>query len=402
MKAEMEGIVAAGAQAVDIGECTTSLFNFAVTGFPEHEAGVMITASHNPAQYNGFKVYEGSGLHISGVEMHEWIDRVESAPDVGAGLKPARRVPSDASATMHEVVLSAYIQKLLSLVPPPALKGKKIVIDAGNGMASVVLNPLFERLDVEMIPMYFDPDGNFPHHEANPIKFETLKDLQAKMKEVGADLGVAFDGDADRILFLDENAEPINGDVMLGLLATARLKVHPGAAVVWSPNASWAIRDAIAKSGGKSVWEKVGRAHFPPRVLNEKGAMGGEVSAHYFYPEFQGLESVDFTMLLVLQMLAQSTKPMSQIIAPYRTYVATGERNFEVEDKDGAIARLKAAYAPGASLVNELDGVRIEYTDWWFNIRKSNTEPLVRLNLEAVSHELMMEKFHEAEKIIMS
>jgi phosphomannomutase len=217
------------------------------------------------------------------------------------------------------------------------------------------------------------------------LKRETLKDLQKKVQDIQADLGVALDGDADRIGFLDETGEPVSGDVVLALLAGERLNAWPGKAVVWSPNASWAVRDAIAAARGKSVWEKVGRANIAARVRAEGAAMGGEVSAHYFYPEFGGLESVDFTLLLVLDLLARSGLKFSQLMAPHRRYARLDETNFEVQDKDGAIQAIKDRFAPDAVLVNELDGVRMEFTDWWFNIRKSNTEPLVRLNMEACS-----------------
>ncbi|MBI2551206.1 phosphomannomutase/phosphoglucomutase [Candidatus Uhrbacteria bacterium] len=395
-QAVMEGIRSEGARAVDIGECTTSLFNFAVTSIPTHDAGVMVTASHNPSQYNGFKVYEGNGLPVSGEEMGRLI---EEGGARGAG--GPRGAGGEAVTEMGaSALLSSYIDRLFSLVPAPALEGKTIVIDAGNGMGRVTFDPLLERLDANIIRLYFDPDGRFPNHEANPVKFETLKDLQAKMKEVGADLGVALDGDADRILFLDENGEPIHGDVLLAFLATERLAVHPGDAVVWSPNASWAVRDAIKAAGGRSILEKVGRANLARRVQKEKAAIGGEVSGHYFYPEFQGLESVDFTFLLVLSAYAREGKSMSQLIAPHRTYVNSGERNFEVEDKDGAIARFKKRYMGEATAVSELDGVRLEFSDWWFNVRKSNTEPLVRLTLEAKTKGLMEEKVGEVEGVI--
>lgn len=388
-EAVMQGIQDEGAQPVDIGMCTTTMFNFAIGAYDEHEAGVMITASHNPPEYNGFKVSRGNAMPVSGQEMLQAIERLAPASPTGVQVQ-----------ALGFDVMTPYIERMIGLLRPIKLNGMKVVIDAGNGMAGIILPRLFASLDAEVTPMYYEPDGTFPHHEANPAKHETLKDLQAKMREAGAAIGVAFDGDADRVGFVDEHGTPIGGDQMLGFLAEDRLRVHPGAAVVWSPNASWAVRDAIERAGGRSVWEKVGRTNMIKRVIEERAAVGGEVSAHYFYPEFFGMESSEFTMLLVLKRLAASNGTCSQLMAPHRVYVRSEERNFEVEEKDAAIARLEEVFGKDAVRTERMDGVRYEFRDWWFNVRASNTEPLLRVNVEATTADACEQSMQRIAEII--
>jgi phosphomannomutase len=366
------------------------MLSFAITAFSEHQGGVMVTASHNPAEYNGFKMTRGDGMPVSGEEAWEVVEELEELK--GLEVKEGKIITLD--------IAKKYLDKVFSLVKIPSLKDKKIVVDAGNGMGGAIMTKLFARLDCEMISMYFEPDGNFPNHEANPIKVETLKDLVARVKKEKADLGIALDGDADRVIFVDEKGVPINGDVMLAMLATERLRTKRNGAVVWSPNGSWAVRDAIKNNGGRSVWEKVGRTNIIKRVIKEKAVLGGEVSAHYFYPEFGGLESTDYTILLGLKMLGEAKGTFSEAVKPFRTYSSSGEINFEVKDKTKAIAAIEKKYAPEAVLTEKLDGVRMELADWWFNVRQSNTEPLIRLNLEAKSQEMMKEKVAEITALI--
>ncbi len=350
----------------------------------------MVTASHNPAEYNGFKMARGNALLISGEELKPVV--------LANSFEPATK----RGKVQTFNVMPEYLERVFALAKMPSLKGKRVVVDAGNGMGGIILPNLFERLDCELTKLYFEPDGTFPHHEPNPIKLETLEDLQGEVLHQQADLGVALDGDADRIGFVDEKGQFVNGDHLLALLAPERLKVHKGKAVVWSPNASWAVRDAIAKAGGKSAFEKVGRSHIIERVQKEGAAIGGEVSCHYFYPEFGGMESTDFTLLLVLKLLAESGKSFSELLKPFRKYATSGEINFEVKKKDEVLAALEKTYTSKAVAVNKLDGLRIEFKDWWFNVRKSNTEPLIRLNLEAKSRKRMEEKLKEISKFIQS
>jgi phosphomannomutase len=225
---------------------------------------------------------------------------------------------------------------------------------------------------------------------------ETLMDLQAEVLSKNADIGVAPDGDGDRIGFVDEKGQVVPGDVIYAILIGEQLKRHPGQTVLWTPNTSWLVKEAILSGGGVIECVKVGRTNLIEAVQNKKSAMGGEISCHFYYPEFHGLESIDYTLALLLKIMSDKKKTLSELADPFRQlYFASGEKNFEVEDKDGVIARLKEVYAPSAISVDELDGVRIEFSDWWFNVRKSNTEPLVRLNVEAKTMELMKHKLEE-------
>ena len=387
-KAVIEGIAAQGVDVVDIGLCSTPVFNFAVAASAEHEAGVMVTASHNPAKYNGFKMLRGDAMPISGEEIKPVV--------LGWSAKV-----SDHLGTVRSVDMAPlYLKRVFEMARVSSLKGMKVVVDAGNGMGGAILPALFAGLDCEMVPLYFDLDGRFPNHEANPVKPETLKDLQEKVAEVGADLGIALDGDADRVGLVDENGTFVNGDLLLAVLAEEELRANPGKGVVYSPNASWAIRDAIKRAGGIPLLEKVGRSNIIRRMKIEGAAFGGEVSAHYFFPAFSCMESTDYVILLVLKWLKESGKKASEWLAPYRVYAQSGEINFSVGDKEAVLAGLEERYGSSAVLANTLDGLRIEFEDWWFNVRKSNTEPFVRLNLEATSPALMAEKRDEIFKAI--
>ncbi|MFH1142786.1 MAG: phosphomannomutase/phosphoglucomutase, partial [Candidatus Uhrbacteria bacterium] len=323
--AAIQGIISQGSKVVDIGMCTTTMFNFAVSNYAEHQAGLMITASHNPAEYNGFKMADATGLPLSGQAMKEVVIGKEYPAVDLLGSVEQRDVSQD------------YINRLFELLQMPSLQGMKVVVDAGNGMGGLLLPKIFERLDCQMIPMYFEPDGTFPNHEANPAKEETLVDLQNKIKEVGADIGAAFDGDGDRVGFVDQQGKNIRGDILLGLLATEYLASHPGGKVTNSPNMSWIPRDAVLAAGGEVVNSPVGRTHVIKKMRETGAVLGGEVSCHFFFKEFQALESSEFAMLLILKMMAEQKKPLSEIIAPYLKYFGSGEINFKVEDKQGLI-----------------------------------------------------------------
>jgi phosphomannomutase len=314
--AAIKGIVSQGAKAVDIGQCTTTMYNFAVSNYPEHQAGLMITASHNPAEYNGIKMAEASGLPISGQVMKDMVIGKEYPTVDDLGVVEERDISSD------------YLERLLELADLPSLSEIKVVVDAGNGMSGVFLPKLFECLDCQMTPMYFEPDGTFPNHEANPIKEDTLVDLKAKMVEVGASIGAAFDGDGDRVGFVDEKGNMIRGDILLALLATEYLKDHPGGKVTNSPNMSWVPRDSILEAGGQVVHSPVGRTHVINKMRETGAVLGGEISCHFFFNEFHSLESSEYTMLLIMKMMAEQKKPLSEIIAPYIKYSGSGEINF--------------------------------------------------------------------------
>ena len=391
-QAVIEGATSMGADVIDIGECSTPVFNYAVAEYDLHDCGIMITASHNPAKYNGFKLSYGDALPIGKGSGMDEIKRLVLEGDFSE--QPIGNV-------VESPIIDEYIEKIFSFIDVKKIKPMKIVIDAGNGMGGPILEKIFKRLpQIEMTPMYFKPDGSFPHHEANPIKEENLVDLKNKMMELNPDLGVAFDGDCDRIGFVNEIRETVPGDFMTGLLAKEVLKKHPGGKIHYDLRSSWAVRDIIKENGGVPEMCMVGHALIK-KLMRETGAVfSGELSSHFYYKDFYTVESGDLTLLLILQLLSEEGKNMSELVEPLRKYFHSGEINFEVEDKEGMMKKLEEKYAEGAKDVSHLDGIRIEHEDWWFNVRASNTEPLLRLNLEAKTKEMMEEKRDEISKFI--
>lgn len=384
--AVIEGVVGAGAVAVEIGLCSTPLFNFAVAHYPEHQAGIMVTASHNPPQFNGFKMVgkQETATPISGEEIADEVMTGPVQPAVSRGSTRTFDVKSD------------YLERCLSLAQVPSLAGLKVVIDAGNGMAGVVIPDLFSRLDCQMTPIFMELDGTFPNHEPNPVKEETLSVLRERLISEKFDLGVAFDGDADRVVFLDEQARLLRGDHVLALLAAHLLPRYPGRAIIYSPNTSWVVPEVIRRFGGRPVLSRVGHAFLKRKMTEEDGLIGGEVSGHFFFDNFYNMEASDYALLLVLRILKESGQTLSELVAPYRDrYVTTGEINLRVNDTAAALARLQGAFVAGAKTISRLDGVRCDFDDWWFNARPSNTEPLLRLVIEATTERILEEKREE-------
>jgi len=384
----IRGITSQGAKAVDIGMCTTTMYNFASTNYDDIDVAMMITASHNPAEYNGMKMYDMEGFPISGKVIKDLVMDKEYPAVEQLGEVEQRDVTDD------------YLKKMFDLAEMPSLAGMKVVIDAANGMSGIILPKVFEKLDAEVVEMYYEPDGTFPNHEADPIKDENLVDLKAKKKEVGAAPGISYDGDGDRVVFVDDKFNTIRGDVLLAMLATEYLKDHPGGKVYTAVNQSWIVRDAAKEAGGEAVMDKVGRTNAIRWMKENNGVLGGEVSCHFFFKEFHYLESSEYTMLLILKMIAEQGKPFSEMMAPYRTYISSGEINFEVEDKQGTIKKLEDKFKPESTSFTNIDGIRLEFEDWWFNVRASNTEPLIRLTIEAKAQELLDEKKKELTDLI--
>jgi phosphomannomutase len=383
MQAAIKGVTSQGANVIDIGMCTTSLFNFAVSSRSDVDAGMMITASHNPAEYNGIKMSSGDAMPISGKEMKKLIQ--EEMLDV----------ENKGSVEMVKVV-EDYLKICMSHVDLPDLSGVKVVVDYGNGMGSVTMSPLLERLGIKYVEMYKEPDATFPNHEANPVKDETLADLKKKIVEVEADFGIGLDGDADRIGFVDGSGESVRGDLMLALMSVEVLKNHPEGKIISAPNQSWKVRELVEAAGGKIVEERIGRTHAIKAMHNEEAALGGEVSSHFFFQEFSNLEAVDYAFLLILSLWKKSGQSFADFVAPVREYSSSGEVNTQVEDKDTVMKRVEEAYVNKATKCDKLDGIKCEFDrDWWFILRPSNTEPLLRLTVEATSEELMQEKVRE-------
>lgn len=382
MRSVIEGIRSMGADVVNIGMCTSSMYNFAVTSDDAVGAGVMITASHNPAEYNGIKMAKADGSPIAGSDI---LARFEEVFVLAETFGSERSVD----------VLLPYLNRCLTLSGLSSAKAK-IVIDYGNGMGVTSMRPLCERLGLEVIELYAEPDARFPNHEANPAKEETLKDLKAKVVELGADFGVAIDGDADRIAFVDNEGVSLAGDGTLALLSQNVLSEHPGGKVLYSINAGWALDDAIRSRGGVPVQCPVGNTKIIKMMHDLGGVLGGEVSSHFFFPEFHNLEAIDFAFLKVLSLWQASGVSFADMVRSFRSYANSAEVNLHVDDGDAAIAAIRERYEAQATAVITIDGLRFEFDrDWWFLVRKSNTEPLIRITVEAKDR-ATMERYRDA------
>ncbi|MBU1033080.1 MAG: phosphomannomutase/phosphoglucomutase [Patescibacteria group bacterium] len=401
----IQGLISGGADVVRIGLCSTPMFNVIVgLGNGEYDFGVMVTASHNPGKYNGFKMVRGDAFPIGqGSGMEELAEAFQNIDEME--FTPSRKgnVIDDPGA------LQRYVDHILKLaVLPTDMPKFKIAIDAGNGMAGAILPELLSRLPwLEVIPMYFEPDGTFPNHEANPIKTETLNDLRDMVLNENCDLGIAFDGDADRIGLMDENGKSVSGDLAIAIIGQEVLRSSPGGLVLYDVRSSWAAPEAIEQAGGRSKMCPVGHA-FIKRQMREEGAtFAGELSMHYYFRDLRYVESGDLVMLYILRRLAREKARLSELWKPLAKYFHSGELNFEVDDKEEIIERIKQVYAAEATQVIDIDGIRMEFRypdnpeqDWWFNLRTSNTESLIRLNLETRSEKLTYEKIKELTELI--
>ena len=400
----INGFVSRGVDVVKIGLCSTPMFNVLLGLNAEcatpFDLGVMVTASHNPGQYNGFKMTRGNCLpvgHGSGMEELEEafaeskvVPPAERDPAKG-GKSRKSKVVAHGNVTDDPSALDRYVTHILSLAKLPREMPKmKIAIDAGNGMAGAVLPELLKRLPwLEVVPLYFELDGSFPNHEANPLKRATLVDLQHVVREHGCAMGVAFDGDADRVGFVDEIGEAIPGDLLTAFFAQEILRDRPDGLVLYDVRSSWAVPEAVTEAGGHSDMCPVGHAKIK-RLMREKSAsFGGELSMHFYFSDLWNCESGDFAMLVMLRRLVREGKTLAELWKPLARFAKSEEINFEVEDPVATIEALERRYAPESSKIIRMDGVRIEFGDWWFSIRTSNTEPLVRLNVEAKSKEML-------------
>lgn len=376
-----------GIDVVDVGLTSTPLFNFACTHYPEHAGGIMVTASHNPAQYNGFKMTLGSGLPIGkNTGMNEIRDVAGgdiSEPKEQRGLVETKDIYPD------------YLAKLKSLVDFSAIKPLKIVVDAGNGMAKVSLPRVLAELPITVEYLFLDPDGTFPNHEANPLKTETLRDLQAKVKEVGADFGFALDGDADRIGLVDEHGDVVGASFVGALLGKEVLKKQPGALGLYDLRSSKILADTWESVGAKTGMCMVGQALIKKMMKDTGAVFGSELSLHVYFGGFYNLECTDLALLYFLRLVSETGQSISELTAPLKKYAHSGEINFEIQDKEMAMQAIREKFGPSAQKTSDLDGVWYSF-DWgWASVRVSNTEPLLRLNLETSNPELTKEKVAE-------
>jgi phosphomannomutase len=391
--AVMRGATAAGAEVLDIGLVGTEMVYFAV-GSLGLEGGIMVTASHNPKQYTGMKLVRRGALPVGG-ESGLFDVRDRAVSDTGA------TACHSASVQTYDI-WPEYVDRVLSFVDVSALAPLKVVIDAANGMAGSMLPPVLERLPIEAVRCYFDPDGSFPNHEPNPLLPENREFIVAKTLEEGADLGVAFDGDADRCFFVDDTGEFVPGDFATALFAESLLAKEPGAKVIYDVRASRAVPETIERDGGEALVNRVGHAFIKARMRKEDAAFAGEVSGHYYFRDFSQADSGVIPFLLMLELISRKGQKLSEILAPLRTkYFITGELNTPVADVPLKLQELKERYS-GEGAVSHLDGLSVDAEDWHFNVRPSNTEPLLRLNLEATSQELMERKRDEVLAVIRS
>ncbi|MFG3118645.1 phosphomannomutase/phosphoglucomutase [Streptomyces sp. NPDC048197] len=372
------GAAARGADVTLIGLCSTDELYFASgsLGLP----GAMFTASHNPARYNGIKmcragaapVGQDTGLADIRALVERWSG--EGAPE-----------PAATPGTIGERdVLADYGAHLRSLVDLTAIRPLKVVVDAGNGMGGHTVPTVFAGLPLELDALYFELDGSFPNHEANPLDPKNIVDLQARVRETGADLGIAFDGDADRCFVVDENGDPVSPSAITALVAARELAKHPGSTVIHNCITSWSVPEVVKENGGAPVRTRVGHSFIKEEMARTGAVFGGEHSAHYYFRDFWNADTGMLAALHVLAALGGQDRPLSQLVAEYDRYAASGEINSTVDDQTGRLAAIKAAYEGREGItLDELDGLTVTADDWWFNVRPSNTEPLLRLNAEA-------------------
>lgn len=395
----VEGLLSQGVSVTRIGLCSTPLFNFAIgSSKGDYDAGVMVTASHNPPAYNGFKITLGNNIPIGQGNGMEEIR--------GAALSPQSIPPvkKRGESRKDNTVLQRYIDHVFREADlPSVIPETRIAIDAGNGMDGIILPEIKKRLpDIDWFELYWEPDGGFPNHEANPLKIETLQDLSKKVVQEQCLFGAAFDGDGDRVGFIDEKGEPVPGDIMTALLAAEALKQFPGSRILYDLRSSWSVPETIEKLGGKAEMSRVGHA-FIKRQMAETGAVfAGELSMHFYFKNFWNCESGDYAMLLLLKILLREQKPFSELWKSLHLYAHSKELNFSVPDTKQLLKKFTADYSPQATNIANIDGVRMEFRDkknpeddWWFSLRASNTEPLVRLNVEAKNEERMKMKKEE-------
>ncbi len=387
-KAFIEGVTEAGADVLDLGMVSTDALYFAV-GHLEEPGGAMITASHNPKEYNGLKLCREDAIALSGDEgIGQIRDLITSDKLPG---------PAEYAGSVEEDDLTdEYADHCVSFIDTGGLRPLKIVVDAGNGMAGKMLPPVFEKLPFEYVPMYFELDGSFPNHPPNPIEPENVEELQKRVVEEGADFGAAFDGDADRCFVIDEKGEVISGDLLATLVSKSVLEKEPGATILYSVVCSKSLPELVEREGGKAIRTKTGHSIIKPQMRKNDAAFGGEHSGHFYFRDNYFADSGIIAMLTVAELVARQEKPISELLAPVDPYIRSGEINSEVEDQEAVMQKIEERYADSEGVeIDYLDGLTVDSGDWWFNVRPSNTEPLLRLNLEAKDRNTMEQKRDE-------
>jgi phosphomannomutase len=388
----IQGARSQGAEVVDVGTVGTDILYYAVAS-AGLEGGAIITASHNPKEWNGIKMVRQGALALSGdagiKEIKEALLAGRFADDPPAQAPPART----------RTVTEEYARHCLSFVDVSRVKPLRAVLDAGNGMGAVGAEAIFKHLPLKTVKLYFELDGTFPNHPPDPLEEANRREIMARVGAEGADLGIAWDGDADRCFFIDDTGAFVPGDFVTALLGEAFCRREPGARIVYDVRASRAVRDRVLAAGGKPLVNRVGHAFFKKRMREEDGVFGGEVSGHFYFRENWFADNGMIPALLVLEMLGREGKSLSQVLAPLREqYHISGEINSKVDDTAAALRRIEERYKDAR--IEKLDGVSVDYDDWHFNVRPSNTEPLLRLNLEAYTRTDMERRRDEVLAII--
>ncbi|MFE0403446.1 phosphomannomutase/phosphoglucomutase [Streptomyces nigra] len=378
-RAFAQGAAERGADVTEIGLCSTDELYFASGSL--HLPGAMFTASHNPARYNGIKMCRAGAAPIGKdtglLAIRTLVERWSSGEELPAARRPTGSIG-------RRDMLKEYASHLLNLVDVSALRPLRIAVDAGNGMSGLTVPAVFQDVPVEIVPLYFELDGTFPHHEANPLEPANIVDLQRLVRDTGADLGLAFDGDADRCFVVDERGEAVSPSAITALIAVRLLADHPGSTVLHNLITSRTVPEVVRELGGTPVRTRVGHSFIKAEMARTQAVFGGEHSAHYYFHDFYNADTGMLAALHVVAALGSQPEPLSRLVERYQRYAASGELNTTVIDPGSALAAVRAHFAghPEAT-VDELDGVTVSTPGWWFNLRPSNTEPLLRLNAEA-------------------
>jgi len=380
----VQGIVDSGADVVDLGIIPTDCLYFAVGHF-RYPAGVVITASHNPKEYNGFKICRENAIPLSG---DAGLNQIKEIIEKGNFVR--------GKGTIREMeVLDEYIKHLLSFIDIRSIKPLRVAIDAGNGVGGIFLKELFRHLPCEIVPLYFEPDGNFPNHLPNPIDPGAIVDLRRAVLEHKCDLGAAFDGDADRVFLMDERGEVLNGGILAALVAKSILIKNPGSKVVYNIIASRVFPETVEKYGGVPIKSRVGHAFIKPLMREHNAIFGGEHSGHFYFRDNFYADSGSIAFLIALELISKEDKKLSQLVSEIDHYVRTPEINFEVKDIPAKMKQLEEVFLARGYEIDKLDGITVSGRGFWFNLRPSNTEPLIRMNLEAENMEILDRKKQE-------
>jgi phosphomannomutase len=385
------GITEGGADVVDIGLVSTDCMYFSV-GKYGYDAGVMITASHNPPEYNGFKMCKKDAVPLSG---EAGLDRIREMV-LKNDFPPSPKVGSAEKRDVDD----AYVHHILSFVDRKRVRPFRMVVDAGNGMAGKIIPKLFAHLPCQVIPMFFELDGSFPNHPASPLEPENLVPLRETVLKEKADLGAAFDGDADRMFLVDENAKPLGGDMVTALVAKSLLRKEKGATILYNLICSKAVPELIKAEGGKPIRTRVGHALIKPLMKKYNAVFGGEHSGHFYFRNNWFADSGLIALVVCLELISDEDRPLSDLVKSIDSYFRSGEINSHVENIPKKLTDIESHYLGGK--IDHLDGLTADFGEWWFNVRPSNTEPLLRLNVESTSKELLDQKTTELLKLIRS